>query len=381
MSSRIRDALLPLAATVARRPAGGDPRRVLILQPDHLGDIILSEPAVRLLRQHLPEHELVGVVGPWSEEIARLAWPVDRIVTVTFPGFERTPRRRAALNAYTRLRRASQQLATLDAAHAVILRDDAWWAAWLARLSTSGLVVTLDDPRSRKFASIAVPVTGVTHRTGQSLQIASALIERITPRTNGKMISSHWDMSPVIDLDENALELARAMRSERGIASPFIVVHAGAGADVKTWPERYWRALLEMQAPRPIVLTGTSSERAMCERMACGLEHVTSVAGETTLAGLAGLLHEAALVIGTDNGPLHLAGALGTPTVRLFGPSRAERYGPPAASSRHIVLAAGWSCSRCGDLSSSRPAGCGCMTAVQPATVLAAVQKILTDAA
>jgi ADP-heptose:LPS heptosyltransferase len=363
--------MLPFAAAATRRPATGDPRRILIVQPDHLGDIILSEPAVRFLRHHLPDHELIAVVGPWSEEIARLAWPVDRIETVSFPGFERAGRGSGRLDPYRRLQQAARRLAALNAAHALVLRDDAWWAGWLARLSTSGQVVTADDAHTRRFATLTIPL--VTHRVEQSLQIARAFVEGVTNSGRKSIGDSIWDMSPRVVPRGETGELAGA----QAVAPPYLVVHPGTGAAIKTWPERNWRALLGQFAPRRVVITGGAAEQAICERLADGLGHATSFAGGTTLDSLAAVLAGAALAIGTDNGPMHLAAALGTPTVRLFGPSTAERYGPPPGSSRHVILTAGWSCPRCGDLSQSRSQGCGCMTAITPEAVLAAVEKLL----
>src|SRR5437773_821554 len=67
--------------------------RLLILRPDHLGDLLLSWPAVAALRVALPDAQLALLVGPWGEEIARRGPRVDEIISCPFPGFARGPKR------------------------------------------------------------------------------------------------------------------------------------------------------------------------------------------------------------------------------------------------------------------------------------------------
>lgn len=102
-----------------------------------------------------------------------------------------------------------------------------------------------------------------------------------------------------------------------------------------------------------------------------------SLAGSTPLPVLVELLRGASVVLGPDCGPLHLAVGAGAPTVHLFGPSDPGRYGPWGDPARHVVVSAGWSCPRCGDLSMERRPGCGCMLAITPELVIDTTRWLL----
>jgi ADP-heptose:LPS heptosyltransferase len=89
---------------------------------------------------------------------------------------------------------------------------------------------------------------------------------------------------------------------------------------------------------------------------------------------LTALLRRATLVLGVDSGPLHLAASQGTPSVHLYGPSDAVRFGPWGDPTRHRVLRAGLWCSPCGVFSAC-PRGTDppeCMAAIDISAVLAA---------
>jgi heptosyltransferase-2/heptosyltransferase-3 len=156
-------------------------------------------------------------------------------------------------------------------------------------------------------------------------------------------------------------------------------VHPGAGAPVKEWPLHRWRAVVRSltAAGLAVVVTGGVAERVLCASVADTLPNAVSVAGVSPIPLLIELLRGARLVVGPDCGPLHLAVATGTPTVHLFGPSDPRRYGPWGDSTLHVVLRANWSCPRCGDLSPDRPAGCGCMLAIEPGQVVDRAVRLL----
>ena len=375
MKSVVRRQILPLASRFTSRPPVHGKGRILILQPDHLGDILLSEPAVRFLRARRPEAELIAVVGPWAAEICRMAWPVDQIVEVVFPGFTRSPDRPGKTAPYRLLQEQVHRLRNFEADDAIILRDDAWWAAWLAHGSVGGRIVTSDDPRLAPFAEDCAATSHHIHRT----RIAMAIIQSYLGGDLAADASADWDMSPRLQaagrVSHQSGGSARGARS----ASRRIVFHPGSGAIVKTWPVRYWRMVAKRLDGWEIMLTGTASEREMCEAIASGLAHVSNMAGETSLHDLADLLHNSRLAVGTDNGPIHLAGALGTPTVRLFGPSNPERYGPYPGAPDQTVVTANWSCERCEDLTPSRARGCGCMIAITPERVVQAIRRRTDD--
>jgi heptosyltransferase-2/heptosyltransferase-3 len=365
-----RDLMLPVAARLAHYTRYDPDDTILILQPDHLGDILLAQPAVRQIRRAFPMSRLVAVVGPWSSEIASMAWPVDDMVEVEFPGFTRAHRRNPA-DPYLYLRSASERLRELKPRAAVVLRPDAWWAAWLAAL-TSPVVVTSDDPRTAIFGTLVAHIDPTGHAATRAAQIAGRLtgmpvdVDRVSSRLR-------------IDPNPEAASEAERILFRHDIQRQFAVIHPGSGAAVKEWPVHRWGAIAAKLLDRglDVVVTGSRSERAVAEAVVHDASHVAVIAGETSVPVLAEVLRGARLVLGPDCGPLHLAVAVNAPSVHLFGPSDSARYGPWGPAIRHVAVSAGWTCPRCGDLSAERQAGCGCMIAISPSAVIDVANGLL----
>ena len=363
---KVRDAALPYARHLGSRLTDGDPNTILIMQPDALGDVLLAQPAVRALRAAYPDKRLIAVVGPWSAEIARLAWPVDEIVTVDYPGFGGT--RGSLVDPYRQLFTDAERLRELRAATAVQLRYDGWWATWLAWLSVSGEVVAGEASGAANFG-MQPRISGTGHAAERAFAIAAGLLSRaewITPETQP------LELAP----DSGAVEAARALLAERGVGERYIVIHPGTAWPVKLWPGHRWRAVISAFPDWPVLVTGAPGEGELVRELCAGLPNAVALSGETTLPQLIEVLRGATLVAGPDTGPLHLAVATGTPTVTLYGPTSIAQFGPWGPAVRHRALSAGWRCPRCGDVA-GRPQGCGCMLAVTTAQVVGAVCEVL----
>lgn len=115
------------------------------------------------------------------------------------------------------------------------------------------------------------------------------------------------------------------------------VIHPGAAAPARRWPAERWAAVARA-VPRPVVVTAGPGEEQLART-------VTAESGAQVFAGdvgaLAALVAGARRVLCADTGVAHLATALGTPSVVLFGPTPPALWGPPADRSRHRVLWAG----------------------------------------
>jgi ADP-heptose:LPS heptosyltransferase len=147
-----------------------------------------------------------------------------------------------------------------------------------------------------------------------------------------------------IPADPDDLELPRPRRSP--LARPgAVVLHPGAASEARRWPvERWGRVAAALRADgAEVLVTGGpgEEERATAVCRAGGLGHHGRMAGRTDLAALASIVAEAGVVVCGDTGVAHLATALGTPSVLLFGPTSPARWGPPPERPWHRVLWAG----------------------------------------
>jgi ADP-heptose:LPS heptosyltransferase len=110
-----------------------------------------------------------------------------------------------------------------------------------------------------------------------------------------------------------------------------VAINPGAGRDNKRWPVAHFRRLADRLAQEPdvrVLLLWGPDEIHMARQIRDGLHPRAILAPPTDLHELAALLRRSALMVANDTGPLHLAAALGTASVGLFGPTRAERNGP-----------------------------------------------------
>lgn len=358
----IRDAVVQQVVPMLpdrRVPAGKD---ILVVQPDHLGDILLSQPALNLLRSRFPDKRIVAIVGPWSEAIARKAWPADEVRTFPFPAFDRNRVRANPFEPYRMLREATDLISDIQPAVVYVLRPDDWWTATAATMATYAPVYT--GVQTGLATHINIP------------EDIHAAVRAATIAAEGDL----FELTPLsLKVDESAGATARQTLAESGISSPHVVIHPGSGADVKLWPARRWRFVARelLDDGIGVVVTGSLAESGLAGSVVEGVDGAVNLAGATPLNLLIEVLRGAAVVAGPDCGPLHLAVATGTPTVHLFGPSDPVRYGPWGDPNRHRAVSAGWSCPCCGDLSPERPAGCGCMLAIEAATVLSTIREMV----
>ncbi len=120
------------------------------------------------------------------------------------------------------------------------------------------------------------------------------------------------------------------------------IVHPGAHSMARRWPAERWAAVAaaERQAGRTVLLTGDFGERALAMKIArlAGLPFQAVWSGRTDVLALAALVRCAARIVCPDGGVAHLATALGTPSVVLFGPTPPAECGPPADRPWHRVL-------------------------------------------
>ena len=172
-------------------------------------------------------------------------------------------------------------------------------------------------------------------------------------------------------------EKVSTLLNNGGIAEgeKFIAVSPTALWKTKLWDERKFSELCDRivrELQRKVVLTGGTDDRSVKNICSMMREKALDLSGKTSLKDLACLFGKAALLVTTDSGPMHLAAAVKTPVVALFGPTSPERTGPYGPG--HIVIRTGIECSPC------YRKECGpmdCMTGIDVETVLEKVRDKL----
>lgn len=352
--NRLRLGLLRLTGALLRRgrwsasdqraaPARAAPR-IVLLRPDHLGDVLLARPAIQLIRESLPSAEVTVIAGPWG--VASLQGLGCRVVSFPFPGFTRKPKA-SPLAPYTALLSFVAQLMRERFDAAAILRPDHWWGALACALAGIPVRVGQAVASVEPFLTHAVPIAHEP-APATSLRAAEALIGAlgVTPAPGVPSVAA---FSPTPE----ALESMQAwLHASFGGKHPIVALHPGAGAAVKLWPAPRWaravRALVEDEVG--VLLTGRTEDAGLVRAIQAQVGRPLPEAADLSWNELAALYASIDLVMGMDSGPLHLATAVGTPTVRIYGPSDPRVYGPAGHPSDHRVLASDMGCAPCGEL-------------------------------
>lgn len=189
------------------------------------------------------------------------------------------------------------------------------------------------------------------------------------PLHRGRALAAAWAF-PLPAFASEAAEIdAWLVRS--GLTDPWML-NVGAGWPSKVWPESHQQAFVSqvLAAGHHMVLVwGSPAERAVAARLASATG--AQLALPTSLASLAPLLARAAVVVSADTGPLHLAMAVGTPTVGLFGPVPAERNGPRGRGHCNVQGD--------GRAWERHDAAKGGMAAITPEAVMLAAGQVVTE--
>lgn len=355
-------------------PGGRRPWRVVVFRPDHLGDVLLSRPAVEMLRCALPNGEVTVVAGPWGAPSLQGA-PV-RVVTFPFPGFTRAPKGSpfapyAALLAFaTRLRRERY-----DAA--LVLRPDHWWGALAAAAAGIPVRVGQRTAETAPFLTHFVQPIGREPAADGALRLAGALLDAIgaeRPPTEARPVR----FEPTGD----GIAAAGAWISANvPQGRQLVVIHPGAGASLKAWPSHRWASICRaLPSGVAVVLSGGFGEEPVVQAIQTMAGRPAPAALSLSWDALSALYRRADVVVGMDSGPLHLAAAVEVPTVRVYGPTDPLLYGPPGEAALHQVVRSALPCAPCGDLVAPP---CGylehppCLASASTDEVVAAVLAVL----
>jgi lipopolysaccharide heptosyltransferase I len=339
--------------------------RILIVKLSAVGDIIHTLPAVAALRQAYPKAWLAWIVENTGANLLRGNPDIDELITVDTRAWRENwwVGLRHMWYVTRHLRRASFELC-IDFQG---LLKSALFA------SLSGAPVRLGFPRQRCREPLSALLTNLhgplvdpdTHVVEQLMALLQPL--EITAAERRFAL-------PVSDADTHFA--ARVWR-ELGLTShiPVIVLNPGAAWETKRWGElnfaRLNDALIRRYQVRTL-LTWGPGEEPLIQRLVRATTYTPAIAPATTLLQLAALLARCTVFVGGDTGPLHLAAAMGTPTVGLYGPSNPRRNGP--YGSGHIVLQRQLACSHCYQRTCNH---WECLPGIEVDTVVQAVGRLL----
>jgi lipopolysaccharide heptosyltransferase III len=307
-------------------------RRVLVIRHRAAGDLLLTTPALRALRAGLPGRRIEVLVARGLGELLEGNPDVDSVIE-----FDRRALG-SQLGLYARLARGGYDL-VLD-----LVSNPR--SAWMTALTRAPIRAGYAIPGREWAYTLAVPRDPMgpagpvlRYAPEAALDVVRAL--GLTPR--GVELTfrvSRW-----------AEEAAEGSMRQAGVspANPTILCLPAGSWSSKTWlPERFARVMDELgdEMPGDVVWMWGPGERDLAERCRDLMRRRSIVAPPMGWQEMGGWMKRAALWVGNDSGPKHVAVALGLPTVTVFGPTHPATWHPPDGPHR-VVLAEGLECLHC----------------------------------
>ncbi len=342
------------------------PKRIAIFRALQLGDMLVAVPALRAIRAGFPHAEITLIGLPWAASFARrFRRYVDRFVEfVGFPGIdevevvpERTARFLTRQHAY-RYDLVIQMHGSGQASNAFALA-----------LGGSMTVGYYEGTMPAQF-TLGAPYPHNQPEVLRNLGLAKLLG---CPSYDARL------EFPLCNEDraEAAMLLRRLPRADR----PWIGLHAGARPPARRWPVEYFASVGDRFARlynAQVILTGGPDEKSTVQKvMELMKTRPLSVAGETSLGGLTALISELDLFISNDTGPAHVANAIDTPSVTIFGPADYLRWAP-LDQVRHPIVRRPVKCSPCDYWEC--PIDHRCLRWVTPEMVVETAERLLSMA-
>ena len=335
------------------------PKRILVVKLDHLGDVLLATPVFSNLSQAYPDAELHALTGAWSRVVLEKHPDVNKVLEYNSTAFCRTgapTSLKQTFQLYRALRRQKYDLI-------VELRND-WRIICFSLLRVAPKRLdraTLQVANKLGFAQF----TGI-HETTRNLDVLGKAGIPTPIKTTTFSVTAEDEKWA-----SNFLT-AHQIGEER----PLIAIHPGSPMPLKRWmPERYAELAdwLIARKRAKILFVGVADEMPIITEIQ-RLMHGESIniAGKTTLTQLASILHICNVFIGNDSGPMHLAAAVGTRTIGLYGPGDPTRFGPVGTKCQAIQSQT--DCPPCRG-TTCRFGKDGCMSKIQVADVIQTLEE------
>lgn len=349
---------------------------ILLIRLRLIGDVVFTTPAIAALRRLYPTATITYLVERAAEPVVRHNPHLNRILVAERPrGW-----RRIAYDA---------------------------GLAWQLRRARFDLVIDFHGgPRSALLSA----ATGAPRRIGYALPGRRWAYTEAIPWTRQLVpprhsVENQWDLLRPLGLaaprrDDAPVEMAddaaavaaverRLSAANVPSAAPLVVMHVSAGNPFRRWPAEHFArvaaGLARAESARRIIITSGPSEREAADAVAAAAQRRAGEAaasilrcGEFDLSELRALIGRAALYIGGDSGPLHVAATTGVPIVALFGPTLPERSMPwRGDAQRAVAVDAGTLPCRPCHQRRCEPGDFRCLTHVDPARVLEAAERLL----
>ncbi len=355
------------------RKAVVNPRKILIIQLGGIGDVVMSTPVIRALREHYKKAYIGMLVISRSAPVIEGLPYIDKLFIVdvkliTFRQLITIPYLFKTIRLIRMLRNKKFDLA--------INLKRIW--SWSGAFKTAVFIKLIGAKQSigikgKKsfFYSIDVGESSskIKHAVEENIEVVKTLGVEVK------------DRNLIVPVSDNDREIANAFLSQNNINDKDILVgfNPGAFRPSRRWPMPRWSELADRLIEEyncKIVIAGSKGDAYMIEEIKRAIDNIDRVfsVADFTLKQYAALIEKLALFVTNDTGPMHIASAIGTAVIALFGPGEVEKFYPYPRNKRHIVIRKKIKCSPCYKFRCSHTT---CMKLITVKDVMWQVKKIL----
>ena len=303
-------------------------RNVLIIKLRYIGDVLLATPTIRAIKAARPDVRVTMMVNRGTEDVLSCNQDLDELMVLDKGSLV------AQWRFIVELRRRRFDT--------VIDLTDGDRSAFLSWICGASVRIGFNDEhrwRGRCYTQVVQPMPGVRHRIDRDVASLEPL---------GLHASQE---PPRLWLTREDEARADQLLGRLGVRrdQPIVILQPAARYWFKAWPYERFAELADRLVSDygcQVLIGGSREEEALVQRIqAAAKSRPISMAGQATLKEFAAIAQRAALFVGNDSGAMHIAAAVGTPMVALFGPSNPEEWGP--RGERVKVLYKGLDCRAC----------------------------------
>lgn len=278
-----------------------------------MGDVLMSTPAIRALKQSIPGSEITLLTSAGGEAIARFIPEIDRSIAYAAPWMKSSAPHaaRADLEMIDAL-----ALRRFDAAVIfTVYSQSPLPAAMLCTLAGIPLRLAHCHENPYRLLTDWAPDPEPQEQVRHEVQRQLDLVATVGAHTGDERLSLR------VPSAETARMTDRLRSMGIDCAKPWIELHPGATAVSRRYPPQHWAQVARMLRASlhcPLVFTGSADEAPLIEEIRQGMPGTHSLAGQLTLGQLAALIALAPVLLTNNTGPAHIAAAAGTPVVDLY---------------------------------------------------------------
>lgn len=307
-------------------------KKILVIRLDNIGDILVTTPALRALRKRFPNAKIDVLVRPQLKELLQGNLNINKILCLDIPWLHKG----GAVNLLDSIKFFFGNHPTIKQ-----LKQERYDLA----------IEFHTDPRN----IFLLWKINATHRIGHAVRGLGFLLTKIVPFAyDTHIIDRHLSIPYALGAEKESqtLDLAipakvtqkvKELLVKTNVVSDFVCLNPGTGRVNKFWVNEYWALLADKLIEKydlQVVFTGgkedTKDFDEIFKNVKCR-EKVVSFVGKTSLMECAAVIKQSKLCISTDSGPMHLAKAVGTPVIGLFGPIPPEQWGYKDETSDYVV--------------------------------------------